>query len=171
MIRSVLVVMLLLMSVGSAAAHQLKSAVTTILFNDRTGNIEIMHRFVLHDAEHAVGELFGKRQADIHTDEETRALFAAYALEAFGLQTLEGNALPLEPVGYQVEGRDFWVYQETPIPGELKGLSVRQKALQELWSEQQNLVNIEGKGPIKSLQFNAKDEWLNVSFGNEAEQN
>ena len=168
MMRSILIAIILLMTVGSAAAHQLKSAVTLILFNQRTGNIEIMHRFVLHDAEHAVGELFNKRQADIHTDEETRALFAAYALESFRLATLAGEELSLEAVGYQVDGRDFWVYQETAIPQELQGLAVRQKALQELWSEQQNLVNIEGKGEIKSLQFNANDDWLTVSFANES---
>mgnify|MGYP000244715082 CR=1 FL=1 len=150
--------------VGSLAAHQLKSGVTTILFNERTGNIEVMHRFVLHDAEHAVGELFNKKQADIHTDEETRALFAAYVLEAFALETADGQPLALESVGYQVEGRDFWVYQEVAMPSALSGLRVRQKALQELWTDQQNLVNIERNDQVQSLQFNAKDEWLSVSF-------
>ncbi|WP_411359709.1 DUF6702 family protein [Pseudidiomarina salilacus] len=150
--------------VGSLAAHQLKSGVTTILFNERTGNIEIMHRFVLHDAEHAVGELFNKKQADIHTDEETRALFAAYVLEAFALQTADRQSLALESVGYQVEGRDFWVYQEVAMPTELTGFRVKQKALQELWTDQQNLVNIERDDRVQSLQFNAKDDWLSVSF-------
>ncbi|WP_258807843.1 DUF6702 family protein [Pseudidiomarina sp. CB1] len=168
MMRCAFFLMVMLMLVGSATAHQLKSAVTTILFNQRTGNIEVMHRFVLHDAEHAMRELFNKKQADIHTDEETRALFAAYALESFHLASLTGQPITLEPVGYQVDGRDFWVYQETAIPADLQGLAVRQKALQELWAEQQNLVNIEGKGAIKSLQFTAKDEWLTVSFSDDA---
>ncbi|WP_411369115.1 DUF6702 family protein [Pseudidiomarina salilacus] len=159
-----LLIVLVFCWVGSLAAHQLKSGVTTILFNERTGNIEIMHRFVLHDAEHAVGELFNKKQADIHTDEETRALFAAYVLEAFALQTAAGQPLALESVGYQVEGRDFWVYQEVTMPTELTGLRVKQKALQELWTEQQNLVNIERDDRVQSLQFNAKDDWLSVSF-------
>lgn len=150
--------------VGSLAAHQLKSAVTTILFNDRTGNIEVMHRFNLHDAEHAVRQLFNKDQADIHTNEATRALFAAYVLERFSLKTSSGEVLPLTSVGYQVDGRDFWVYQETTIPAAIDGLEVRHSALQELWPEQQNLVNIEGKGEIKSLQFNANDDGLTVQF-------
>ncbi len=171
MMRNFFVGIVTLMMVGTASAHQLKSSVTTILFNDRTGNIEVMHRFVLHDAEHAVGELFNKQQADIHTDEKTRALFAAYALEAFSLKTLEGEPLKLEAVGYQVDGRDFWVYQETPIPTKVQGLAVRQKALQELWPEQQNLVNIEGKGAIKSLQFNAQDDWLQIAFDDQEQPN
>ncbi|RUO59086.1 hypothetical protein CWI71_09420 [Pseudidiomarina insulisalsae] len=152
---------------GSAAAHQLKSAVTTVLFNERSGHIEVMHRFVLHDAEHAVTELFNKKQADIHTDEKTRALFAAYVLEAFAMQSLAGEPLALESVGYQVDGRDFWVYQETAIPTGLQGLRIRHKALQELWPSQQNLVNIEGRGEIKSLQFNQQDDWLTVTFSSD----
>lgn len=163
-IRVFAVVIGTLLVMGSLAAHQLKSAVTTILFNERTGNIEVMHRFVLHDAEHAVGELFNKKQADIHTDEATRALFAAYVLQAFALESAAGEALPLTSVGYQIDGRDFLVYQETPQIAGLTELRVRQKALQELWPAQQNLVNIEGKGAIKSLQFNKDDEWLSVTF-------
>lgn len=162
--KSLVVGLLVCLWVGSVAAHQLKSAVTTILFNDRTGNIEIMHRFNLHDAEHAVGELFNKKQVDIHTDEKTRALFAAYVLETFQLASSTGEPLELTSVGYQVDGRDFWVYQETAIPENMTGLEVSHKALQELWPEQQNLVNIEGKGEIKSLQFNADDLKLTVQF-------
>ena len=40
-------------------AHQQKESVTRVLFNPRTGNIEVMHRFLLHDAEHATRKLFG----------------------------------------------------------------------------------------------------------------
>ena len=45
-----------------SAAHQQKTAVTRILFNDSTGNIEVMHRFFIHDAEHAAGVVFGGSQ-------------------------------------------------------------------------------------------------------------
>ncbi|CAB0150869.1 hypothetical protein PSI9734_01308 [Pseudidiomarina piscicola] len=162
--KTLSVVLMVFLWVGSSAAHQLKSAVTTILFNDRTGNIEVMHRFNLHDAEHAVGELFNKRQADIHTDEKTRALFAVYVLDKFSLATANGTPLELTSVGYQVDGRDFWVYQEAKIPADINGLEVKHSALQELWPDQQNLVNIEGKGEIKSLQFNSDDDELSVRF-------
>ena len=50
---------LLLMS--TSEAHQQKNAVTRILFNENTGNIEVM-RFFIHDAEHAAGLIFGERQ-------------------------------------------------------------------------------------------------------------
>ena len=46
--------LLFFVACGQAVAHQQKIAITTVLFNPRTENIEIMHRFNLHDAEHAV---------------------------------------------------------------------------------------------------------------------
>ena len=67
------------MSYSTAAqAHQIKAAITTVLFNPRTENIEVMHRFNLHDAEHAVKALFDKH-ADIMDDIETQQQFADYA--------------------------------------------------------------------------------------------
>ncbi len=57
-IQAGLYALLLFMACGHAAAHQQKIAITTVLFNPRTQNIEIMHRFNLHDAEHAVKALF-----------------------------------------------------------------------------------------------------------------
>ena len=55
--RFLLIIVCFLIAAPSMA-HQLKSSVTTVLFNQRTHNIELMHRFYLHDTEHAVGSLF-----------------------------------------------------------------------------------------------------------------
>jgi hypothetical protein len=37
-----------------AFAHQQKAAETTVLFNKRSGQLEVSHRFYMHDTEHAV---------------------------------------------------------------------------------------------------------------------
>lgn len=155
---------LVVLMMGNATAHQLKTAVTTILFNERTGNIEVMHRFNLHDAEHAVAVLFDAKGADIHDNPETRALFADYVMEHFQLRTLAGESLALTPVGQQIDGANIWVYQEVMIPESITGLKLRHKALQDIWASQQNLVNIEGRGPLQSLTFQVDDDWLEVSF-------
>ncbi|KFZ30961.1 hypothetical protein IDSA_07785 [Pseudidiomarina salinarum] len=152
-----------LMLMGQATAHQLKTAITTVLFNDRTGNIEVMHKFLLHDAEHAVQQLFDKA-GNMHTRDATRKQFSDYVLTRFKMTDLDGQPLPLELVGYQVDGADFWIYQEAPIPAELEGLQMQHKALQDIWSSQQNLVNVEGRGAIQSLKFSAADDWQRVRF-------
>ncbi len=148
----------------SASAHQLKTAVTTVLFNDRTHNIEVMHRFYLHDTEHAVGHLLDGH-ADILANPADQQRFADYVAGHVALKTLDGKPLDLAPVGYQVDGKFFWVYQETPIPQhELKGLKMSQGTLRDLWPTQVNMVNIEGKGKIRTLYFQNEEDWLTVKF-------
>ena len=77
------VVALLTSSVGSA--HQLKSSVTTVLFNKRTDNIELMHRFYLHDTEHAIEHIVGK-QADMLNSRDDQQHFADYVAQHVGFK-------------------------------------------------------------------------------------
>ncbi|MDC8829221.1 hypothetical protein OIK42_00475 [Alteromonas sp. chi3] len=151
------------MACGQAVAHQQKIAITTVLFNPRTENIEIMHRFNLHDAEHAVKALF-KKTADILDDQETQTAFAGYVAERFMLRNAEESNLALKLVGYEVDGKHFWVYQETEQPPALAGLQVRHDALRDLWPSQVNTINVEGKGDLQTLTFTENVELLEVHF-------
>ena len=105
----------LLFAAFSISAHQQKTAISTVLFNPRTGNIEIMHRFRVHDAEHAVKEIFGK-DADIIGSKETQQQFGDYVNQRFSLFDSEQQSLPLKMIGVELEGQFFWVYQETTQP-------------------------------------------------------
>ena len=144
-------------------AHQIKAAITTVLFNQRTENIEVMHRFNLHDAEHAVKALFDKH-ADIMDDIDTQQAFADYVAKHFAILDSEGEPLALAKVGFEVEGKHFWVYQETAEPPALEGLKIRHDALRDLWPKQVNTINVEGKGDIKTLTFADSVNLLEVSF-------
>lgn len=146
-----------------AFAHQQKEGLTTVLFNPRTGNIEIMHRIYMHDAEHAVKELFSKK-ADILKDPDTQRLFAEYVAKNFGLYNELDHPFKLNKVGHEVEGRFFWIYQETEKPAEIGTIKVRHDVLRDLWPSQNNLINFEGKGKIKSLNFSDNISLLEVHF-------
>lgn len=155
--------LLLFMASAQAMAHQQKTAITTVLFNPRTENIEIMHRFNLHDAEHAVKALF-KKTADILDDEETQAAFAQYVANRFLLLNAKDQSLPLNLVGFEVEGKHFWVYQETAQPPMLSGLKIRHDALRDVWPAQVNTINVEGNGDLQTLTFSDSVELLEVHF-------
>ncbi|WP_419146877.1 DUF6702 family protein [Pseudoalteromonas 'SMAR'] len=144
-------------------AHQLKAAITTVLFNKRTGNIEIMHRFHLHDTEHAVEGIFDDH-ADLFNSAEDRARFAQYVDERVAMRISPAQPLPLELVGAEIDGRFFWVYQQTPIPKQFDTLEMQHGVLRDIWPQQVNLVNFEGLDKVKSLNFNGDDNWLSVSF-------
>lgn len=133
-------------------AHQQKESVTRVLFNPRTGNIEVMHRFLLHDAEHATRQLFGG-DADLLGSAAARDRFESYVHGRFSLKDQDGAAIALTSVGNEVENRYLWVYAEAPIPAGLTALTLSHEALRDVWLEQVNLVNVERGKTIRSATF------------------
>jgi len=154
---------LLVLSSSPVSAHQKKEALTEILFNTRSGNLEVMHRYLIHDAEHAVRQLVDS-DADLLASEAAREAFAQYAIERFALLGDDGDTLDLHYVGQEVDSAFLWVYQEMPLPESLQGLGVIDNALRDIWPEQNNLVNIERDNEVQSLNFNGNIEWLSVQF-------
>jgi len=149
--------------VNISFAHQQKSAETTILITKDGKQLEVSHRFYLHDTEHAVQVLLDKN-ADILSSDKTQKQFADYVKKQFTVQTLNDKPLALNSIGYEVEGKFFWVYQEVAISPALKGLKVRHGSLRDLWPTQVNMVNIEGKGAVRTLYFNEQKDWLMIRF-------
>jgi hypothetical protein len=153
----------IILFVGVAHAHQQKEAYTTVLFNDRTGNLEISHRFYIHDAEHALAKEI-KANADLHNDEETRKLFTYYVSENFSLKDSENKIIPLINVGSEIDGKYFWVYQESKITVNMDEFYVSMSALQDVWPQQINHINFERKKDVHSIRLNKNDEWKIVKL-------
>lgn len=146
-----------------AAAHQLKAAITTALFNPRSGDIEVMHRFYSHDAEHALGAITGAA-ADLVDSERDRLKFAVYVHDHFALRGIGAELAPLTLVGAELDGDFLWVYQRTPAPESLHGLAARFDALQDVWDEQINTLNVERGGSVRTLTFRSGDGWRETTF-------
>lgn len=145
-------VLLALLFALPAIAHQQKEAITRVSFNPRTGNIEVMHRFLLHDAEHASRELLGKG-ADLIASAADRDRFEAYVHERFELLDQDERPIKLTPVGNEVEAEFLWVYAEAPIPDQLTALTISHRALRDVWPDQINLVNVERDKEVQSALF------------------
>ncbi len=164
-LHTLLLFMLLFMLLwaSSSFAHQQKAAETTLLMNKELTRVEVSHRFYIHDTEHAVQHLFDKH-ADILDSTTTQQKFADYVADQFSAKTLNDTALNIESVGYEVEGKFFWVYQEARLPAKVRGLKVFNGTLRELWPTQVNMVNIEGNGSVRTLYFNEGKTWLTFQF-------
>ena len=159
-----LLVLLLNALFSSAAyAHQQKMAITRIELNPRTNMLEIMHRFELHDAEHAVSEIFGGG-ADIISSKDTQTKFADYVAERFGMFLANNQALPIKLVGFEVQGKHFWVYQETAKPESIMGVQIVHNALRDIWFAQTNTVNIKLDQKVNTLTFTQNTEVLKIDF-------
>lgn len=141
---------------ATSHAHQQKVALVDILVNPRSGNIEVVHSFILHDAEAALASLSGIT-GDLYTDPQVQAAFSDYAVSLFELSTGVDDALPLRLLGFEVEAGRLLVYQEAPTPEGLHMLAVRAGALRDVWDDQTNTVNIRSGDTLRTLVFTAGD--------------
>ena len=152
----------------SADAHRLRAAMTTVLFNDRTERIEVMHRFYLHDADQLAAEIASQadgRGANLMDDPEDRQRFGIYVHERFNLYTAEGQRLSLTLRGTEVDGDFLWVYQALRYPSpQLGHLVISHDALRDLWPDQVNTVNVERDGRVQTLIFRDSVSRLSVDF-------
>lgn len=167
LISGLLIIFLGLFAADSFA-HQQKAAVTRILFNSNTGNIEVMHRFYVHDAEHAATLIFGERQT-LMESAESRQLFGSYVINRFAIEATyasgDAETLSLEYIGEEIDGQFIWVYQEIPQREPITAMTIVDLALRDIWPEQTNLVSIERDGQFYSLEFSGNDEALSIDLG------
>ena len=148
-------------------SHQQKIAVTRILFNENSGNIEVMHRFFIHDAEHAASVVFGESQS-LMESATSRELFSSYVVNRFAViaEDEQGASMELELnyVGEEIDGQFLWVYQETAQHSKIKALSVVHLVLRDVWFDQSNLVNVEKDGEVYSMSFTGSEDSLRIEF-------
>ncbi len=116
-------------------AHQQKQALTNLLLNERSGFVEVDHRFYLHDIEQVLNS--EDLSKDLILDSSAQKKVANYIEHRF---TISG--VDLELVGYEVDGIFFRVYQQASLKQLPATLMITMNALFEVWPDQQNLVNI-----------------------------
>ncbi|NVJ60182.1 MAG: hypothetical protein HWE27_07330 [Gammaproteobacteria bacterium] len=148
---------------NSAYSHQQKESYTTVTINARTEKLEVMQRFYLHDAEHALNLVTGGK-ANLALDEQAQAKFASYISQSFGLLNAAGKPISLEFIGFETEGKYLWVYQEGNPPGDMSKMSVKMTSLQDVWSQQINHINFELLDQVKSVRLSHLDNWVEVVF-------
>ncbi|MBB1475556.1 DUF6702 family protein [Shewanella sp. SG41-3] len=153
---------------GQAHGHQQKEAYTSIVFNQRSGMLEIQHRFYLHDAEHAAQQVIDSN-ADLISDPVSREAFAYYAISTFSMQDQQQHPLTLTYVGTELQGKYLWVYQETPITTNMEGFYLKMTTLQELWSEQTNHINVERNKHVSSARLHIADSWHYIEVAKASE--
>lgn len=141
----------------NAQAHRQNESYTTLDYNYRTGNLEISHRFYLHDVDHALKQVLGK-SGSVATDVELQRGFSEYLTSKFVLQDASGETLNLSTVGFESDGNFLWTYQERAIPPSSK-LRIKHTALQEFFPEQVNHINLEKDSIVRSVRASNAKSW------------
>ena len=154
--RSAIFLLISFLAVSMAGAHEQKVALTDILFNKRTGNLEIAHRISLHDAEHTLHKV-SKSTKDLVKSAKAQAAFAKYVAGRFELTLDNKTNLKLTLVGQEIERGYFWVYQETKIPKPVDAsFSIANTFLQDVVKGQVNTVNVRNGSKVSTFEFKAK---------------
>ena len=139
-------------------AHQQKEAYITLFSNPNTKMFEITHRFLIHDAQHIISEVlknsdqYEEATPDLISNPATQSAFADYVERKFMLADQSKSPIKIESIGYELEGKYFWVYQETVIPSADK-FFIKHQAFQEVWPDQTNHINLEVNGKVSSLRL------------------
>jgi len=148
--------MLAQMLAAPLLAHQQKYAISTVALNPRTGMIEVAHQVPVHDAEHAL-RMQGADNPDIIGSDASREAFARYITRRF-LLTANGVIVTPDYVGSEIIGGSLWIYQEAPAPPEENArIRVNSQILTDIWSRQENRVNIGGGPQVTTFVFKAGD--------------
>ena len=126
-----------------------------------TVNQQFIRQILNHEMQAVLNQ---NNEATKQYVKDTQTEFADYVAERFILLNAQNESLPLKLVGFEVEGKHFWVYQETAQPPELEGLKIRHDALRDLWPSQVNTINIEGNGDLQTLTFTDSVRLLEVEF-------
>ncbi|MEO0548581.1 MAG: DUF6702 family protein [Pseudomonadota bacterium] len=142
----------------TAQAHQQKAAFTDIFVNPRAGMVEVVHSFILHDAEAALFEATGMT-GDLYRDPSVQAAFATYAVDRFELTNDAGDAAPLALtlLGFEVADGRLLIYQEAPVPDDLHMFKVQAGALRDVWPDQVNTVNVRRGDTLRTLTFTGSE--------------
>lgn len=162
MIRTFLLLVCAVVLGAAASAHQQRLATAEVLFNARSGFIEVAHRYALHDAEHAVAEIEGQRP-DLLGDGDAQAAFAAYVSDRFSMRGPDGSLIALELLGVEIAGGHIWIYQQAPWSGDPKPIEMRNGALHEIWADHRSLVTVRRGDENASLVFE-DDQFLPLVF-------
>lgn len=162
MLRRLLALLVLAAALAvPAAAHQQKIAISTLAINPRTDRLELVHQVPVHDAEHAL-----KRQgiaADIVGSADSREAFARYVARRFILEA-GGKPVALDYVGSEISGGNLMVYQEAAKPRRGVALRVNSQILTDVWTRQENRVNIGGGTAVRTFLFSVNDPARSFQF-------
>jgi len=162
--RQTFVFVLLFCITLTAEAHRQHVSWTSIVWNERTNSLEIIHRFHEHDVQLYLNSLAGK-SASV-TDLRGRAEFAVYLSDHFHMSVEPDTTASVNLLGGELEGPYLMVYQEIELSDPPTALVLRSEILMDLFPDQVNMVNIDINGIKQTLQFSKGDHNKQFKVGN-----
>ncbi|MBA6295326.1 DUF6702 family protein [Colwellia sp. MB02u-9] len=135
----------------NAVAHRYFFSMTDLTLNERTQSIEVIHQITAHDIDNAIAESKQIHFSIAHPDYEN--IIRQYIEENFQLY-YQGQAIPLNWIGFEVNKGKIFLYQEAAFDHSLIGLKIINSLLTKRYPQQVNTVNYYSTRIKGSLTFN-----------------
>lgn len=148
-------IVLLFCVTPAAQAHRQHISWTSISWNERTGSLEIVHRFHQHDVQIYLNRFVGK--AVSATDLKGHAQFAVYLSNHFQIRVKPEITASVDLLGAELESQYMMVYQEIALKEPPMVLDVHAEILMDQFPDQVNMVNIDIKGTKRTMRFSRGD--------------
>lgn len=140
----------------SAFAHRENQTHTSVIWNPKTGFLDVTHIYHIHDAETSLA-IAGILETPNLFSLKERARLALYTQKNFSLKTLDEDTLALSILGAEFEGKNVYVYQQLELSKAPDALIVSCALLRPLIPGQVNDVDVNLAGRIQSLRFENSD--------------
>lgn len=164
MYRIILLALALIMVVPSAHAHDYHASITDARYNPRTQSLEVAVKVFMDDLEAALSRR-SKRKVAYNQTMQVQQLVQEYIGTTLSFELEKDKPLRYTFVGAEQEVDVVWIYLEVPIKNEpLTHMYVRNVVLQELFSDQMNIVNLDYKGKVSSTLFQKNDGTRKMSL-------
>jgi len=135
-------------------AHRAARTETEITFHS-DGRIDIIHLMHTDDTKRALYESGIIEKPDL-LSLKARAQAALYVEDNFAIYAGE-KPIYMEIIGAEIEGPNFYVYQQGLTDAPVKDLSIEAAMLREFISTQTNSVNVKIGTLTQSLDFTGRD--------------
>lgn len=136
-------------------AHRLTTTTSRVEINSKTGQVDVIHSFHVHDTETALAAEGIIDDPNLAALKE-RAQLALYTKEAFTLYQ-NGQPVPLRIIGAELERGNVLAYQQGKIDLPVGNISVRAEMMRKFVYNQINNVDVVIDDKVTSLQFRGSD--------------
>ncbi|WP_300541663.1 DUF6702 family protein [Maricaulis sp.] len=154
----------LLLTAAPASAHRVHAGVTEIAVNPRTGELEVVHRVFAHDLLDALDRT-DVEAADFLASQEGLETVGRYTLARFRMANGEGELIPLDYVGAEVEGEFAWIYFAAPEPDQTSAFIVDNDLLAGHFDDQVMMTNLRFDSRVRTaMQGPGRRAPVRVSF-------
>ena len=143
-------VLLLCGLAANAVAHRYFFSITDLSLNERTQSIEIIHQITAHDIDNAIAQAKQIHFSVAHPNYEN--IIRQYVEANFQLH-YQGQVIPLNWIGLEVNKGNIFLYQETKFHHSLIGLKITNSLLTKEYEKQVNTVNFSDRKIKGSLTF------------------